>query len=46
MVSDKTIVETISIFYVYVSAIKVESYVTFLYEGFMGTRCEYILWYV
>ena len=30
-------------FYVYVCAIKVEGYVTFLYEGSMYTRYEYIL---
>ena len=35
MVWDEKIVETISIFYVYVCAIKVEVYVTFLYEGSM-----------
>ena len=33
-----------SIFYVYVCALKVEDYVTLLYEGFMYTRYEYILY--
>ena len=33
MVREDTIVETIAIFHIYVCAIKVESYVTFLYEG-------------
>ena len=43
MVYDETTVETISIFYIYVCAIKVEGYVTFLYEGSMYTRYECIL---
>ena len=42
MVWDETIVETISIFYIYVCVIKVEGYVAFLYEGSMYTRYEYI----
>ena len=43
MVWYETIVETISVFYAFVCAIKVEGYVTFLYEGSMYTRYEYIL---
>ena len=43
MVWDETIIETISIFYVYVCAIKVQGSVTFLYEGSMYTRYEYLL---
>ena len=40
---DETIVETISIFYIFVCSIKVEVYVTFLYEGSIYTQYGYIL---
>ena len=43
MVCDETIVETIYIYYVYVCSIKVEGYVTFLYEGSINSRYEFIL---